>query len=98
MIIRDIMTECPAECIEDAPLSEVYELIQKCDHGYVVVLDSSAHRVPIGVVSEHSICEQIIGRGRNPKVLRAGSVMDSRIRRIFDNSSIDRFVGTATSE
>ena len=98
MIIRDIMTACPGECTEDAPLSEVYELIQRCDHGYVVVLDSSTHRVPIGVVSEHSICEQIVSRGRNPKVLRAGNVMDSRIRRVFDTSSIDQFSGTPESE
>jgi predicted transcriptional regulator len=98
MNIRDIMTACPAECTEDAPLSEVYELIQKCDQGFVVVLDSSTHRVPIGVVNEHSICEHIVGRGRNPKGLRAGNVMNSRIRRVFDSSGIDQIGGNVGSE
>src|SRR3954453_7033167 len=98
MNIRDIMTACPAECTEDAPLSEVYELIQKCDHGFVVVLDSSTHRVPIGVVNEHSICEQIVGRGRNPNGLRAGNVMDWRIRGVRHTSSIDQFSGGRESQ
>jgi predicted transcriptional regulator len=83
MFVSEMMSTCVSECTEDLKLEEVYELLQKCSHGLVVVLDSMAHRVPIGVVSERSICEQIIARGRNPKSLTAGSVMDSRIKRVL---------------
>jgi len=82
MFVSDIMSTCLAECTEDTSLEEVFGLIRKCDHGLVVVVDSVAHRVPIGVVTERSICEQIIDRGRNPRSLAAGSVMDSRIKRV----------------
>jgi predicted transcriptional regulator len=82
MFVSDIMSTCLAECTEDTSLEEVFGLIRKCDHGLVVVVDSVAHRVPIGVVTERSICEQIIGRGRNPRSLAAGSVIDSRIKRV----------------
>ena len=82
MKIRDISSQCVAECTEDAPLSEVFDLIQKCEHGLVVVLDSPTHRVPLGVVSEHTICERLIAGGRRPKELQAGSVMDTRARRV----------------
>jgi len=76
-------------CTEDAGLEEVYELIQKCEHKLVVVIDSVAHRVPIGVASEHRICEQIIARGRNPRTLSAGSVMDARIKKVSEDQLIE---------
>ena len=87
MSISKIMSKCVAECTEDASLEEVYQLIRKCKHGLVVVVDSEAHRVPIGVVNERSICEQLIVRGRNPRGLTAGSVMDSRIKTIRDSEA-----------
>lgn len=78
MTVGELMNGCVVECTEDAGLEEVYDLLQKCDHRMVIVIDSNAHRVPIGVVTERSICEQIVGRGRNPRTLSAGSVLDSR--------------------
>jgi CBS-domain-containing membrane protein len=82
MQIRDVVTTCVAECTEDTSLTEVYELLQKCEHGFVVVLDSPTHRVPLGIVTEHTICENLISRGRRPKELQAGSVMNTRVRRV----------------
>ena len=87
MSISKIMSKCVAECTEDASLEEVYQLIRKCKHGLVVVVDSEAHRVPIGVVSERSICDQVIVRGKNPRGLTAGSVMDSRIRTVQESEA-----------
>lgn len=89
MFVSEIMSKCVAECTEDVGLSEVYELIQKCDHGLVVVVDSHAHRVPIGVVTERSICEQVIARGRNPRSLRAGSVMVSSIKCVTNTDLVE---------
>jgi predicted transcriptional regulator len=82
MSISEVMSNCVNECTEDAPLEQVYELILKCKHGLVVVIDSQAHRVPIGVVSERSICEQLIVRGKTARSLTAGSVLDPRIRTV----------------
>ena len=101
MIIKDIMKGGVAECTEDTALADVYDLIQDCDHGYVVILDSTTHRVPIGVVDEHSICQHIVAPGRNPKGLSAGSVMSSRIRRVSENTDVTTcrgLVETAGSE
>ena len=89
MFVSEIMSTCLAECTEDTKLEEVFELIQKCDHGMAVVVDSVAHRVPIGVVTERSICEQIIKRGRNPRTLVAGSVMDSRIKKVLNSDLVE---------
>lgn len=88
MFISEVMSTCVAECTEDLKLEAVFELIHQCDHRLVVVVDSLAHRVPIGVVTERSICEQIIKRGRNPRNLLAGSVMDTLIKTVRENDIV----------
>lgn len=90
MLVSEMMSKCVAECTEDTDLEKVYELLRKCEHGMVVVVDSEAHRVPIGVVNERSICDQIIARGRNPRTLTAGAVMDSRIRTVRETDGPDK--------
>jgi predicted transcriptional regulator len=89
MRVSDVMSRCVTVCTEDAGLEEVYELMQKCEHKLVVVVDSHAHRVPIGVTSEHSICEQVIARGRNPRTLSAGSAMDARIKKVSEDQLLE---------
>jgi predicted transcriptional regulator len=89
MFVKEIMSRCVVECTEDMRLEEVFELLKKCEHGLVVVLDSYAHRVPIGIVSERSICEQIIARGRNPRNLYAGVVIDSNIKTVREDDLIE---------
>jgi len=89
MRAKDVMSRCVTVCTEDTGLEEVYELIQKCEHKLVVIVDSNAHRVPIGVASEHSICEQVIARGRNPRTLSAGSTMDPRIKKVSEDQLLE---------
>lgn len=88
MTIGELMSTCVVECTEDTAIEEVYDLLQKCGHRMVVVIDTRAHRRPIGVVTERSICEQIIGRGRNPRGLAAGSAMDTRIFCVRDDELV----------
>jgi len=88
MLIKDIMNPCIRECTEDTPLKDVYNLINECEHGFVVVVDSSTHRVPIGIVNEHSICDHVVARGRNAKALAAGSVMSTHVKRVNENTRL----------
>ena len=88
MLMREIMVVGAAECTEDTPLKDVYELIRNSPSQSVVVLDSSQHRVPLGIVTEHSICESMILCSRTPRSLDAGSVMNTNIRRVCDTTPI----------
>jgi len=82
MLISDIMSASKTECTEDTAVEKVYELIQKSDHGFVVIIDSESHRVPLGVVTEHSICEQLVAKNRNVRGLTAGAVLEPRVKKI----------------
>jgi predicted transcriptional regulator len=85
MLIKEITDKDVTECTEDTPLADVYELVQKASNKFVVVIDSGLHRVPLGIVNEHSICEGLIKHTGNLKGLDAGNVMNSRIKRVCDD-------------
>jgi len=81
MFVRDIMNQCSVVCTEDMPLEKVYKLMQdnNCDH--ITVVENYAHHTPIGIITEHDICIQVVGRGRNPRGLTAANVMNTNITR-----------------
>jgi predicted transcriptional regulator len=88
MLIKEIMNTAVCECPEDTPLNDVYELIQSCPNRYVVVTDSPQHRVPLGVVNEHSICELLVKNRRRDRDLYAGSLMNTRIQKISEDTDV----------
>ena len=93
MLISEIMNSDVVVCTEDTPLKDVYELIKSSRDGFVVVIDSVQHRVPIGVVNEHSICESVVGRQRPTKDLDAGAVLSTNIKRLYRNVDITECEG-----
>jgi predicted transcriptional regulator len=88
MLVKEIMDIGVAECTEDRSLPDVYDLIQTSSKDYVVVIDSLKHRVPIGIIDEHSICENLIRKSKAAKGLDAGSVLNTNIKHISENVEI----------
>jgi predicted transcriptional regulator len=88
MLISEIMTDGGCVCTEDTSLVEVYALIKNSVDGRVIVIDSLQHRVPIGIVNEHTICESIVGRQRSVRSLDAGAVMSANIKRVCVNADV----------
>lgn len=81
MFVRDIMNQCSVVCTEDMPLEKVYKLMQENDCDHITVVENYAHNTPIGIITEHDICFQVVGRGRNPRGLTAANVMNTNITR-----------------
>lgn len=90
MIVREITTLCVAECTEELSLDRLYDLLEKTPQRFVVVVDSKAHRIPIGLITEHTILEQLIRRRRDPRSLMAGNIMDSRIATVRDDAPAEK--------
>lgn len=89
MLITDLVDRRALECTEDMRLSAVYALMRESQDDIVVVLDSQAHRIPIGVVTEHEICEHVVGRRRDPRHLSAANVMSSRFAKAAEKLSAE---------
>ena len=88
MLISEITNADVIVCTEDTPVKDVYELLKSSRNSYVVVLDSMQHRVPIGIVNEHSIRESVVGRQRPTRTLDAGAVLSPNIKRLCRNVEI----------
>jgi len=88
MLIKEIMNTSVCECTEDTTLAEAYELIQRCPNRFAVVLDSNMHRVPLGIVNEHSICEALVRDRRRDKQLFAGALMSTRVKKVLEDTDV----------
>jgi len=97
MLVKEIMNIGVNACTEDTPLAEVYDLIQACPDHYVIVTDSPQHRVPLGVVNEHSICEALVKNRRRDRDLYAGTLMNTRIQKIDGDTDISDCTWLLTS-
>lgn len=77
MLVCEIMNGSSPICTEDMLLGDVYGLMEEHGQDYVTVVDSLAHKIPIGIISVHGICAQILRRGRNPRGMTAANVMSA---------------------
>lgn len=89
MFIREIMNKKPVYCTEEASLTKVYELMAENGCDYIPVVESRAHCIPIGVVTERDICHQILGRGRNPRDLSARNAMNTNIVKVTPTTDLN---------
>ena len=94
MLVGEMTIKFPPVCTEHTSLEKVYGLLANAPDRLVVIIDGEAHRVPIGVVTERSICEQIIGRRRDPRGLSAANVIDCDIVKIDIEADIEKLSGS----
>lgn len=73
------MNRFVAVCTEETPLVDVYNIMLEAQNDYICVVENRAHQKPIGIITEHDICIQILARGRNPRSLTAANVMNTNI-------------------
>ena len=88
MFVKDIMSRNSIVCTEDTPLAEVYQIMQETGCDYAAVVESRAHRTPIGIITEHDICFQIIAKGRDPRGLTAANVMNTNVVKALYTASL----------
>ena len=82
MSIGNIINTNSIICTEDISLIKIYQLMQenKCDH--IIVIESYAHQKPLGIITEHEICAQVVGKGREPRRLTAANVMNTDVIKV----------------
>lgn len=88
MLIKDVMNEVSVVCTEEMPLTKVFRLMLENDCGCIPVVESYAHPVPIGSISEKDICLQIVGKNRDPQRLTAANVMNGNICKAKNTATV----------
>jgi CBS domain-containing protein len=78
MFVEDFMNTNSVVCTEDLPLIQVYQRMLENNCDFICVIDGNAHKIPIGIITEHDICLITIAKGRHPKDLTARDVMSPK--------------------
>ena len=89
MRVKEIINKNAVVCTEDTSLEKVFELMTENGCNCVAVVESNRHRSPIGIITEHDICRQLIGKNRNPRGMRAANVMNTNISKANGDLSLN---------
>jgi len=90
MLVYEIMNGSSPICTEDMALEKVYELMEQSGQDYVTVVDSLVHKIPIGIITVHGICGQILGGGRDRRGMTAANVMNTNYVKVDQNLPVEK--------
>ena len=74
MRVVDVMIRDPICCTESCTVETVAHLLKQAGCGVVPVLNQSSQQV-VGVVTERSVCVEVVALRRNPATVPAGECM-----------------------
>lgn len=72
---REVMTENPVCCTAGDTADRIAKLMRSEDIGSVPIVDSSAGRRLVGIVTDRDLAIQVVAEGRDPARIRAEEVM-----------------------
>ena len=89
MLAKDVTNYENIYCTSDAPLVTVFQMLLENGCDCVTVVESMAHKNPIGSVTEHDICLKTIREGLNPQRLSAARVMNGNIKTVSGDTNLE---------
>ena len=89
MNVKEIMTSDPACCTPDTPLQRVAEMMVEHDCGEIPVVDTTASKRPVGVVTDRDITCRTVAKGLNPLTLTAADCMTTPCVTVTPDTSLD---------
>lgn len=89
MLIKELLPKDPTLCTTDASLMDLVKLMADNECGCIPIVESKAHKNPIGVVTEHDICHRAVAKGLNPLRTTAGRVMNGNFQTVSSEASLE---------
>ena len=89
MHIRDICTRSVVTCRRDASVLELAQLMRDHHVGDVIVVDEhEGHVTPVGVVTDGDLVVEVLAKGVDPDLLRAGDLIANEIVTAFESELV----------
>lgn len=89
MNVSAIMTKNPAHCTTDSGLKDVAKLMADNDCGCIPVVENTATKKPVGVITDRDITIRTVAAGKNPLDLTARDIMTSDVLTVKAESSVE---------
>src|SRR6188508_793527 len=79
MLIEEVMTREPVCCTTETGLQEVAQMMVEHDCGEIPIVQSTADRRVLGVVTDRDIVSRLVAQGKNPLDHQAGTCMSQPV-------------------
>lgn len=89
MKVKEILPAEPIICSTETHLQEVARIMTQNNLFCLPVVESLAHKNPIGIITEKSICRRSIAEGLNPLRLTAGRAMSGNFKTVSPETSLE---------
>lgn len=89
MLVNEIMTKNPACCTADTSLQEVAKMMVDNDCGCIPVVESNAHKKPIGMITDRDITIRTVAEGKNPLNMKAEDAMTKSVVTVTPETTVE---------
>ena len=89
MRVGEVLENDCAICTEEMPLDKVFELMLENNCDAIAVVESFAHKVPLGLITEREICLQLVKKHKDPRWLTAANVMNANVSKFKKTTNLD---------
>ena len=89
MLIEEVMTREPVCCTPETGLQKVALMMVEHDCGEIPIVQSTADRRVIGVVTDRDIVSRLVAQGKNPLDHQAGTCMSQPVVTVRTGQSVE---------
>ena len=89
MQVKEIMTPDPACCSAQDTLQKAAQLMVECDCGEIPVVDDTASKKIVGVITDRDITCRAVARGMNPLEMKISDIMSTPVTTVNAEDSLE---------
>jgi len=89
MQVKEIMTPDPACCTAQDTLQKAAQLMVECDCGEIPVIDDTATKKIVGVITDRDITCRAVAKGMNPLEMKISEIMSTPVTTVRADDSLE---------
>ena len=89
MLIEEVMTREPVCCTPETGLQDVAQMMVEHDCGEIPIVQSTADRRVLGVVTDRDIVSRLVAQGKNPLDHQAETCMSQPVVTVRTGQSVE---------
>jgi CBS domain-containing protein len=89
MLIEEVMTREPVCCTPETGLQDVAQMMVEHDCGEIPIVQSTADRRVLGVVTDRDIVSRLVAQGKNPLEHQAETCMSQPVVTVRTGQSVE---------
>jgi len=89
MQVKEIMTADPTCCSLQDTLQKAAQFMVECDCGEIPVVDDTATKKIVGVITDRDITCRVVAKGLNPMEMKIADVMSTPVKTVRADDALE---------